>query len=49
MPKRDFTKVALQNSFAFMGPIKYFESAPPDLGWLGDKNEQFFKSSLILY
>ena len=32
-----------------MGPIKYFESAPPDLGRSGDKNEQFFKSSLILY
>lgn len=33
--------------FVFRGPVKYFESAPPELGRLGD-SKQFFKSSLIM-
>ena len=32
--------------FTFRGPIKYLESAPPELGWSGE-GKQFFKSSLI--
>ena len=36
--------------FAFKGPIKYFESTPPELGRLVEgKQTIFFKSSLILF
>ena len=34
-----------KKKIAFRDPIKYFESAPPELGWSGD-NKQFFKFSL---
>ena len=37
-----------KKKFAFRGPIKYFELAPPELGQLGD-SKQFFKSSLIKF
>ena len=33
--------------FVFRGPIKYFESAPSELGRSGDGKRTIFKSSLI--
>ena len=33
--------------FAFKDPIKYFESAPSELGRSGDGKRKIFKSSLI--
>ena len=33
--------------FAFRDPIKYFESAPSELGQSGDGKQTIFKSSLI--
>ena len=34
---------------AFRGPIKHFESAPPESDQSGDGKQTFFKSSLIRY
>ena len=31
-----------QNFFAFRGTKKYFESAPLELGWLGDGKQTIF-------
>ena len=33
-----------QKNFAFRGPIKYFESAPPELGRSGDRKMNNFLS-----